>query len=126
MTEDGLLYRWLRFNGVGALGVLVQLAILAWLVRSTGTNYLVATAIAVEAAVLHNFLWHERWTWDTRRSGSKATLLARLARFHLLNGAISMLGNLSIMRLLIGAMQMDPLGANIIAIIVCSLINFGA
>lgn len=37
----------------------VQLAVLAWLVRSLQMHYLPATAIAVEAAVLHNFFWHE-------------------------------------------------------------------
>lgn len=126
MSDDGLLQRWIRFNGVGALGVAVQLTVLAVLVRQAGVHYLAATAIAVEAAVLHNFVWHERWTWRTRRSRSAATLLQRIARFHLLNGAISMVGNLALMRVLAGSMQLDTVGANIIAIIVCSFVNFGA
>ena len=126
MTDTGLLQRWLRFNGVGALGIAVQLGVLAWLVRGAGAHYLWATAIAVEAAVLHNFWWHERWTWRDRQSGSGATLLQRAARFHLLNGAISLGGNLLIMRLLTGSLDVDPLGANIMAIIVCSIVNVGA
>lgn len=126
MTGNGLLQRWIRFNGVGALGVGVQLAVLGWLVRGTDTHYLVATAIAVEAAVLHNFVWHERWTWRDRPSPSVASLLMRLARFHLLNGTISMAGNLALMRVLAGSSQLDPVAANIIAIVVCSIVNFAA
>ncbi len=126
MREDGLLERWIKFNGVGALGIFVQLGLLGWLVRQTDTHYLFATAIAVEAAVLHNFFWHERWTWRSRPSGTTATLLTRLGHFHLLNGTISLTGNLAVMRLLTGSLHVDPLGANIAAIIMCSLLNFGA
>jgi putative flippase GtrA len=47
--------RWLRFNAVGALGICIQLAVLAFLRSGLGMNYLLATALAVEATVLHNF-----------------------------------------------------------------------
>ncbi|PYR57375.1 MAG: hypothetical protein DMF91_19605 [Acidobacteria bacterium] len=46
------------FVAVGTVGFLVQLAVLAALLAA-GCPYLPATAAAVEAAVLHNFLWHE-------------------------------------------------------------------
>ena len=124
--EERLLDRWIRFNGVGALGILVQLAILGTVVRFSAVSYLVATAIAVEAAVLHNFVWHERWTWASRRSRSAMMLLSRLCRFHVLNGTISMAGNLAVMYLLVGTLQADPIVANILAIIACSIVNFGA
>src|SRR5205085_9977389 len=62
--------RFARFNAVGAMGVAVQLGTLALLTRVLGWDYLVATAIAVEAAVAHNFLWHERYTWADRTRGS--------------------------------------------------------
>ena len=57
--------RWLKFNFVGALGIGVQLAALATL-TTLGLRYLAATALAVETAVVHNFLWHERMTWRDR------------------------------------------------------------
>lgn len=125
-NEGALLQRWIRFNGVGALGIAVQLGLLAGLVRVFAVHYLAATVIAVEAAVLHNFCWHERWTWGERRSASAATLMGRLARFHLLNGMISMVGNLLLMRALAGTLHLDPIAANIVAIIVCSIANFVA
>jgi putative flippase GtrA len=43
-----------------------QLLILIVLKTGLGLDYLVATALAVEAAVVHNFLWHQRFTWIDR------------------------------------------------------------
>ena len=126
MNDDSLLQRWIRFNGIGALGIAVQLAVLASLVRGTPLHYLWATVIAVEAAVLHNFWWHERWTWRGRPAGTPERAFARVVRFHLLNGVISLVGNLVVMRVLTGSVHFDPIASNIIAIIVCSLANFAA
>jgi putative flippase GtrA len=47
--------RWVKFNAVGGIGILVQLGTLTLLRSGLGVNYLLATALAVEAAVLHNF-----------------------------------------------------------------------
>src|SRR5688500_14385254 len=126
MGHIGLLHRWLRFNGVGALGAAVQLALLGWLTQGADVHYLWATAVAVEASVLHNFWWHERWTWRDRPSRSRQRLLDRLVRVHMTNGAISLAGNLLIMRILTGLLGAAPIAASIVAILVCSLVNFGA
>jgi len=111
-----------RFNLVGLLGFAVQLALLTLLVR-LGVHYLAATALAVEAAVLHNFVWHERWTWADR-APAPHTRLARLWHFHLLNGTVSLGGNLLLMRLLVGGAGMTPLLANAISVVACAAINF--
>lgn len=68
MTVEGL-RRWLAFNVVGSMGVVVQLLVLLTLTEVTGLDYLVATGLAVECAILHNFVWHERWTWRDRGYG---------------------------------------------------------
>ena len=46
---------------------------------------LVAPFIATELAILHNFLWHVRWTWGDRPA-TQAESFRRLMRFHLGNG----------------------------------------
>jgi len=117
-----LALRWLKFNLIGGLGVVVQLFCLALFRR--WMHYLLATAVAVEIAVLHNFLWHERFTWKDRPGGRRARLL-RLLRFHLGNGVVSILGNLGLMWLLVSRFHMKRLlFANAIAIAVCSVLNF--
>jgi putative flippase GtrA len=117
-----LLARWLRFNLVGAMGMAVQLGALALLSRFDGGHYLVASAAAVELAVLHNFAWHLRVTWPDRREGSPVP--GQLVRFHLANGAVSIFGNLGLMRLLVGNGHLPLLLANGIAIFCCSVANF--
>lgn len=116
--------RLLRFNLVGLAGFVLQMAVLALLLR-LGAHYLAATALAVEAALLHNFAWHERWTWKDRPAAGQ-TRLARLGRFHLLNGVVSLGGNLILMRVLVGALGLPALLANLIAVLACSLANFAA
>lgn len=126
MDARGLFKRWVAFNAVGALGVVIQLAVVGLLIYGAGLHYLVATTVAVEATILHNFAWHQRWTWKDRQSMSRFALLVRLARFNLLNGGISLVGNAAVMALLTGAAGVAPLPANVVAILLCSIANFVA
>ncbi len=116
--------RWMKFNLVGAIGIAVQLGTLLLLTHALLMNYLPATALAVEAAVLHNFAWHERFTWADRSSLGWRQLLRRLLSFNLTTGAVSILGNLAFMRLLVGQFHLPALAASFVSIAACSLINF--
>ena len=80
-----------------------------------------ATALAVEASVLNNFVWHRRWTWADRPS-SRAALT--LLRFNATNGAMSLIGNLAVMLILVSGLKLNPYAANLITILICSLVNF--
>ncbi len=113
----------IRFYTVGLGGVIVQLIALAALQKSLGLGYLTATAIAVELAILHNFLWHERWTWADRTRSSTGQA-RRLVRFHLANGLLSVLGNLALMALLAGYLRFPVIPASVLSIAACSLLNF--
>lgn len=116
------LIRWGKFNGVGAMGMVLQLTALAVFERCAPGHYLVASAAAVELAILHNFVWHLHYTWRDRLDDSAP--LIRLVRFHLSNGLVSMVGNLVILRFLVEEARMPILIADGIAILLCSLINF--
>ncbi|MCC6291442.1 MAG: GtrA family protein [Bryobacterales bacterium] len=112
-----------KFYAVGALGIGVQLAALSCYKPLLDPHYLWATALAVETAVLHNFLWHEFWTWSDRRSDGRERL-ARLWRFHISNGLLSLAGNLLLMRLLVGVIGLHYLLANLISIAALAVANF--
>ena len=120
MSATSGLIRWLKFNLVGAIGICVQLATLALLRSGFGMNYLFATALAVEVTVIHNFLWHERFTWAERRASSR---LSRLVKFNLTTGTFSIAGNLLFTKLLADS-GVPILAANAISIALCSIINF--
>ena len=116
-----MMRRWCVFNAVATVGFAVQLGILAGLVQ-LGLHYVPSTLIAVEAAVIHNFLWHRRWTWSDRtRPDAWQT---RFWRFQLLNGAVSVLGNLVVMRILVDGAHIPIVAANALAAGICGLVNF--
>jgi putative flippase GtrA len=123
-----LAIRWLKFNFVGALGIAVQMGAFALLVSGLHVHYLVATPLAVEAAVLHNFIWHERYTWKDRTRGfsTPRDVAMRLFRFHAGNGLVSILGNMALMRVFVGMLHLNPYLASGISIAICSLLNFAA
>lgn len=118
-----LLFRWVRFNAVGAVGIAVQLAALALFRSGLGWPLDYATSAAVEAAVLHNFFWHERWTWGDRRGGWRDTF-ARLLRFNLTTGLLSIVANVILTRLLVDHFRIPYLAANLMAIALTSIGNF--
>jgi len=116
--------RWIRFNMVGAIGMGVQLAMLALLTAVFRLEYMLATALAVESAVLHNFFWHRRFTWAGPSSSLWRDVSARFLRFNITTGAVSIAGNLVLMRFLVGQIHVPTLLANLVGIAGCSVVNF--
>jgi putative flippase GtrA len=121
MAPRGTWMRWWKFNAVGAVGIVVQLIALALFKSVLRLDYLPATALAVEAAVVHNFVWHERFTWADRARGGS---LVRLAKFNLTTGMLSIVGNLVLMKWLVESCGMKYLVANCLSIAACSVANF--
>ena len=114
--------RWGKFNLVGAMGMVVQLAALWAFNWGWAGHYLVATTAALEVTLVHNFVWHLHYTWRDRRD--RSALPAQLVRFHLSNGLVSAVGNLVLMRILVGQTHLPVIPANAIAILCCSIMNF--
>lgn len=125
-----LMIRWLKFNSVGAVGAGVQLAVLAALVE-LDVHYLVATALAVETALLHNYAWHVHWTWRDRfgnvgfsKAAQSTEFRRALLRFHLANGSISIVANVALMKVFAGYLEIPILPANAMAILLTSIVNY--
>ena len=114
--------RWVKFNLVGAMGMAVQLSALGMFTRLMRGHYLFAAAAAVELALLHNFFWHWHYTWRERAEHDKP--LRPLVRFHLANGLVSLLGNISLMWLLVEKAHWTVFASNGAAILCCLLANF--
>jgi putative flippase GtrA len=116
---------WIKFNVVGVLGFALQSAALFVLTHGAyPINYLAATAVAVELAVLNNFVWHQRWTWSDRPSATRKETLGRLAKFNLTTGTVSITGNLILMSLLVGRLGLPIISANVVTVMACSVLSF--
>ncbi len=113
--------RWLKFNTVGVGGALVQLCVLWMLQHFTSMPPLWAVTLAVEIAILHNFVWHEAWTW---RGKPVKDRWWRLLRFHVGNGFVSIVSNVVLTFFYKEVVGLPLLAANFAAIITAALVNF--
>lgn len=113
--------RFARFAVAGSGGFAAQLAVLGFLTQAWHFHYLVATIIAVEAAILLNFWWHEVWTWRDRRKDGMAR---RLLRFNALTAVTSIAGSVLVTAYLVEGLAISPMMANIISVLALSAVNF--
>jgi putative flippase GtrA len=92
--------RFGRFSFVGLIGAVLQLLLISLLTKYFRIGSLAATLIAVEITILHNFIWHQRFTWSDRDPKSSRQIV-RLWRFHAGNGLVSLGGNTLLMYFLV-------------------------
>jgi putative flippase GtrA len=121
--QDTASRRPLAFLAVASGGFLIQTTIVALLTQRTSVAAEVATAIGVELAVLHNFLWHERWTWGDRFDAAPSRL-RRFLTYQLATGATSLAGNIIFVSTAVRAFAVEATIANVLAVIVMSLANY--
>jgi putative flippase GtrA len=116
--------RWLRFNAIGLMGTGVQLLLIFLLRTFFQLNYFVATLIGVQCSLIHNFFWHQHWTWkNSLRTGRKESF-QRFLRFNSTSGTISMMGNLGFTSVLVQAVHLPYFACNILAIGGTNILNF--
>jgi putative flippase GtrA len=113
--------RWLKFNTVGIGGAMVQLCALWLLHHFTSIPYVFGVMLAVEIAILHNFVWHEAWTW---RGKPVEDRWWRLLRFHVGNGFVSIVSNVVLTYFYKEVVGLPLLAANFAAIVTAALLNF--
>ena len=115
--------RFRVFIAVGVVGFVLQVAVVAMLTELLGWSATGSTALGVEAAILHNFLGHERWTWRDRKTSS-GSRLRRLLQFQLTTGVTSVAGNVLLVLVGVAALGLGPVVANCLAVGAMSLANY--
>jgi putative flippase GtrA len=113
--------RWMRFNLVGVMGFILQAATLWALVRWSGLPSALSVTIAVLVAVSHNFVWHERFTWNDRPRHERAR---RWLSFNASTGVISVISNVIVTAAIMTVTGLPVLASNLIAVVAASLLNF--
>jgi putative flippase GtrA len=116
--------RLLKFNAVAAMGMVVHLGLLGIFVHLTRVHYVWATALAVEAAILHNFVWHCQWTWADRCGTTLESLTGALLRFNLTNGLVSLASSMISVYLMTGIWHWSPILSNVLSFGPGGLANF--
>jgi dolichol-phosphate mannosyltransferase len=116
--------RWRRLAGfaaVGALGVAVNTGVLALFTRDVHTWYLIASILATQIAMLSNFALTEWLVF--RGTLTDKSLLFRFASY-LLIGNASLLFSGPLLLLLVSALGMDVLLANVLSLVLLFLGRF--
>lgn len=116
--------RFGKFNLVGLLGAALQLLMFELLFRCFELSGAAAAALSVEIAVLHNFIWHERFTWKDREPAGLSQRSVRLLRFHLGNGLVPIAVNALLVFCLVEQLGAPAVPSALAAIAMCAPLNF--
>jgi dolichol-phosphate mannosyltransferase len=122
VMSGGTARRFLKFAYTGLQGVVVNTALL-WLLHRQGLPYLLAGALAIEVAILHNFVLNSLWTFRGRGAGT--TWRTRLLRFQ----AVSLVGlgiNLGTLAALHGGLGLGLLVSHVTGIALAAAYNFSS
>lgn len=120
--------RFLKFAIVGAIGMVVDLAVLTFAREVLGLPLSVAVGLGFSVAVISNFTWNRLWTFPESRTRPIATQLGQFTVINLIGLALNELIVLGL-HPLFGEVLVDPpayLAAKVIAIGVVLFWNYGA
>ncbi len=116
-----------RFLAVGLGGTIVNLGVL-WLLAGLGLNQFLAALIATEVSIIHNFMWHEGWTFRHTRPPEDSEALPtsswqRFLGFQVLS-AFAAIFTLGLFAFFTGALHLFYLLAQFFAIGFATVLNF--
>ncbi len=120
--------RFLKFAIVGAIGMVVDLAVLTFSREVIGLSLSMAVGLGFTVAVISNFTWNRLWTFPESRSRPVATQLGQFAAINLIGLALNELIVLGL-HPVFSEVLVDPpayLAAKVIAIGVVLFWNYGA
>jgi putative flippase GtrA len=115
--------RPLRYLAVATLGAAVQ-AVVVVTATIAGCSPVAATVIGIEAAILHNFAWHDRWTWGDRLRREPRAV--RLLRYNTAMAGSSLAVGAAVTWLVVSGLGWGVLPANAVAVAVAALANYVA
>jgi putative flippase GtrA len=117
--------RFARYNLVGFMGVALKFGVLVVLMEFTHAGYVIGTVVAVEAALVHNYCWHVRWTWRDRCAGQALRMAAwRLLQFQFGTGGVALAANLLVMRVMVEQFGLHYGAAGVAATVCAGIANF--
>jgi dolichol-phosphate mannosyltransferase len=106
-----------KFGIVGISGILVNQGLLIFLKESAGFPLWIAGAVAIEVAVVNNFLWNDFWTFHSAgRQHKLSSRWHRLLAFELVSSGGSII-NYTVLNLMVIFLSTDYQIANIIGIL---------
>ena len=117
----GRLEEFMKFAVVGGSGVIVNMGCFFLLTRYAELDIKYASPIAIEVSILTNFFLNNLWTFRNRRT--PVPFWSRILRYHLVTGLAGVVNYFTLL-LLANVFGIPDLVANLIGIVLGTLINF--
>lgn len=111
--------KFVKFALVGAAGILVNNLVLFLFYDLARFPLLLASPLAVEAAIIHNYVLNNRWTFNQDRLS-----LMRFVKFNSIS-LVGMLITVGVMFALVTQFGLHYLVANLLGIGLATISNFG-
>jgi dolichol-phosphate mannosyltransferase len=116
--------RFLKFCLVGASGVLVNMFFFWLFYKKLGIFSLFSSFLAIQIAVLNNFLWNDKWTWREKRKPGIEQFFIRLGKFALSSNLTSASANLLGVWIFLNLLGWNYLVSNLLGIGLGVILNF--
>jgi dolichol-phosphate mannosyltransferase len=115
--------RLIRFSIVGVIGAGINTGFLWLLTDLIGLFYLFSSAIAIEIAIIIQFILNDRWTFSERKTKHMKQFLKRILKSNLWrSGGLAL--NLAILYLLTEYASLYYLISNIFGILCAFILNY--
>ena len=111
----------LKYGVVGTSGFLINMMIFIVLTRLFSFTIEIASPIAIESAIISNFILNNFWTFKSREV--KSTLIRRFLKFHLVALAAGLV-NYETLLILHYGLGIQDIIANIIGILTGMMVNY--
>lgn len=119
-----ILFRGGKFMVVGWMGMVVNTACLFLFKGILRIPIIPAGLLAIEIAILHNFLALRGWAWRDRMNGRQQPFFRQLLLYNAFTGAVDVVANLSILWVLFAVFHVHYLLANLLGMITGPFIKF--
>ena len=115
--------RFITFTFVGISGIFVNQAILFYAHESLHVPLALASLIAIQIAIINNFIWNRQFTWTDRPMKGYQAIKKGLIKFTLVSWVAGAL-NWVILLILTEYAGIYYMIANLMAILVASILNY--
>lgn len=118
-----LFSRGIRFYVVGWIGMAVNSGCLYLMKSVLGIPLIPSSMIAIECAIIHNFILHRHWTWK-ERNGYNTPFFKQLIIYNAMTGLVDFTVNVSVLFILTEFFGVYYMIANIVGMILGPLFKF--
>jgi putative flippase GtrA len=119
-----LLFRGGKFMAVAWLGMVVNTACLFLFKGVLHIRIIPAGMLAIEVAIIHNFIWLRHWAWRDRTLNGHRSFFRQLLLYNVFTGAVDMVANVSVLWSLSTLLHIHYLLANLLGMVAGPFVKF--